>query len=367
MSVLTGDAEHSEATSPLPRPVRRRSPGVGRVLLTALACALVGAGIASVGTGAFAITPGEIVATLAHRVGLEIGTLPDATTQAVLVEVRLPRVVLGVLVGAALGCAGAVLQGVFGNPLAEPGIIGVSLGATAGAVLSIGLGIATFGAWSTPVAAFVGGLLTTLVVYGLSRSGRRTEVVTLVLTGIGINALAGGAVGLVTYYADDAELRSITFWNLGSVGAATWPTVLATAPWALAGLLAAPACARRLDLLALGDGPARHLGVDVERTRLACIVLVAVLTAAAVAVSGVITFVGLVVPHLLRLVAGPGHRILIPGSALGGALVIVLGDLAARTLAAPAEIPLGVLTALIGAPFFLWLLRRTRAHQGGWA
>lgn len=190
---------------------------------------------------------------------------------------------------------------------------------------------------------------------------------TLILTGIAVNAFAGALIGLFIFFADNAQITQITFWQLGSLAQATWPKVLAVLPCAVLGLLVAPFYARKLDLLALGERPARHLGVDVERLRIVLVLVVALLTAAAVAVAGIITFVGLLVPHLLRMANGPGHRFLIPGSALGGALVLVAGDLAARTVADPAELPLGVLTALFGSPFFFWLLRRTRRRQGGWA
>ncbi|CAM5447265.1 ABC transporter permease OS=Streptomyces microflavus OX=1919 GN=Smic_20410 PE=3 SV=1 [Streptomyces microflavus] len=255
------------------------------------------------------------------------------------------------------------MQGVFGNPLAEPGVIGISAGAAVGAVASIALGLTFFGNWTITVFAFIAGLATVLLVYTLSRSGGRTEVVPSPAPSI---AFAGALIGLFIFFADNAQITQITFWQLGSLlpGLAK---VLAVLPCALAGLLIAPFYARKLDLLALGERPARHLGVDVERLRILLVLVVALLTAAAVAVAGIISFVGLLVPHLLRMANGPGHRFLIPGSALGGALVLVAGDLAARTVAAPAELPLGVLTALFGSPFFFWLLRRTRCKQGGWA
>lgn len=346
---------------------RRGLPGRTTLLIGGLVVLLVAAALLSAGLGAFPIPPDEVIGAVLDRLGISNGATPDALAQSVLFEVRFPRIALGILVGAALGCAGALMQGVFGNPLAEPGVIGVSSGAAVGAVAVIVLGIAPFGGWTVMVAAFLGGLLTTMLVYAAARNGGRTEVVTLVLTGIAVNAIAGALIGLLSFVADDAELRSVTFWNLGSVTAATWPVVAVVTPAAVVGLLLAPALARQLDLLSLGEAPARHLGVDVERLRLAAIGLVALLTASAVAVAGVITFLGLVVPHLIRLIAGPGHRVLVPASALAGAVVLVAGDLAARTIAAPAEIPLGVLTALIGAPVFLSLLRRTRARQGGWA
>lgn len=259
------------------------------------------------------------------------------------------------------------MQGSFANPLAEPGIIGVSSGAALGAVAAIVGGFVLLDTWSVAAAAFVGGLITVAVVYFASRSDGRTEVVTLILTGVALNALAGAVIGLITYLSNDAELRSITFWTLGSVAQATWPKVLVVLPIAIAGVVVASSQARRLDLLALGERSARHLGVDVERLRVLMLFVIALLTAAAVAVSGIILFVGLVMPHIVRMIAGPGHRVLLPASALAGALALVVADTISRTAIEPSEIPLGVLTALVGAPFFLWMLRRTRARQGGWA
>ncbi|MEU9077812.1 iron ABC transporter permease [Kitasatospora sp. NPDC048538] len=350
-----------ETGLPTPR-TRNRAP----LLVTALAAALVLCALLAAGVGAYRIPLGDILASGAHRLGLG-GHALDRVPESVLWNVRLPRVVLALLVGASLGCAGALMQGVFGNPLAEPAVIGVSSGGAVGAVACIVLGLDAFGAWTASAAAFAAGLVTVFGVYLLARSGGRTEVVTLILTGVAVNAFCGALIGLLLFTADSAAISQVTFWQLGSLSQATWGKVLAVLPFAAAGLAVAPLYARRLDLLALGERPARHLGVDVERMRLVLITVVALLTAAAVAVSGIIGFVGLVVPHLLRMLAGPGHRFLLPASALGGALVLVAADLAARTLAAPAELPLGVLTALIGSPFFFWLLRRTRTRQGGWA
>ncbi|MFF4607575.1 FecCD family ABC transporter permease [Streptomyces sp. NPDC001339] len=345
---------------------RGRLPTRTAALALGLAVALLLAAPLSAGTGAYDIPVGDVIRSLLHQLHLGGGVL-DRAGESVLWHVRLPRVVLAMLVGASLGCAGALMQGVFGNPLAEPGVIGISSGAAVGAVGAIALGLTFLGNWTVTVCAFGAGLLTVLAVYALSRSGGRTEVVTLILTGIAVNAFAGALIGLFLFTADTAQITQITFWQLGSLAQATWPKVLAVLPCAVVGLAMAPLYARRLDLLALGERPARHLGVDVERLRRALILVVALLTGAAVAVAGVITFVGLLVPHLLRMAAGPGHRFLIPGSALGGALTLVVADLAARTVAQPAELPLGVLTALFGSPFFFWLLRRTRRRQGGWA
>ncbi|MCX7620033.1 MAG: iron ABC transporter permease [Acidimicrobiales bacterium] len=340
------------------------SPGV---LLAGLGVSLLAAMIVAAGKGAVSVTPGEIVATIAHRVGVNVGSLPDPTTQSVVWDIRLPRVVLAAFVGASLGCAGAAMQGGFSNPLAEPGVVGVSSGAALGAVLSIVVGFTAFGNWSLTAAAFTGGLATVTAVYLTARNNGRTEVVTLLLTGIAVNAATGAAIGLASYLSTDAQLRAITFWTLGSVAQATWPKVAVVAPVAAGGIAILLCQAGRLDLLALGERPARHLGVDVERLRRVLLVGVSLLTAAAVAVSGIIMFVGLAVPHLVRMAAGPTHRNVMPASALGGALVLVACDLAARTIAAPAELPLGVLTALVGAPLFFWLLRQTRRSHGGWA
>lgn len=350
-------------TAPEQKPQRR---GATWLLTAALLGVLLLLALLSAGLGAYDIPLGDVLSSVQHRIGLG-GAALERVPESVLWNVRLPRVVLALLVGASLGCAGALMQGVFGNPLAEPGVIGISAGAAVGAVASIALGLSFLGNWTVTVCAFVSGLLTVLLVYAMSRSGGRTEVVTLILTGIAVNAFAGALIGLSIFFADNAQISQITFWQLGSLAQATWPKVLAVLPCALLGLAVAPFYARKLDLLALGERPARHLGVDVERLRVVLVLVVALLTAAAVAVAGIITFVGLLVPHLLRMANGPGHRFLVPGSALGGALVLVAGDLAARTVAAPAELPLGVLTALFGSPFFFWLLRRTRRRQGGWA
>lgn len=340
----------------------------GGVLITALAAALVITVVLAVGSGQVAIGPAEVLGSMLHRVGLDVGPLPaHPQGESVLWLVRMPRVLLGVIVGASLGCAGALMQGVFGNPLAEPGVIGVSAGAAVGASGAIVLGGAAAGAWPVAAAAFVGGLATTAAVYALARSGGRTEVVTLVLTGVAINAFAGGLIALFTFVAETGAREQIVFWQLGSLNGATWDAVVVVLPLAVGGLVGACLLARRLDLLSLGERAARHLGVDVERLRQIAIVLVGLLTASGVAFTGIVAFVGLVVPHLIRMLAGPGHRILLPASALGGALVLVVADLVARTAVANADLPLGMLTALVGGPFFFWMLRRTRATQGGWA
>ncbi len=337
---------------------------VGGLAVTLVIVCLVAASV-----GQFRIPLDEVLGSILHRLGIN-GLLPQPgapRADAALWEVRFPRVVLGVLVGIALGTAGALMQGVFGNPLAEPSVIGVSAGAAVGAFLVIVLGITIVGTWTVPVAAFTGGFVATLLVYGLARSGGRTEVVTLVLVGIAVNAFAGAAIGLLTFMAEDDVLRSIAFWNLGSLSRATWEAVAAVLPFVVVGVVVAQWHAPGLDLLSLGERAARHLGLDVERLRIVLITVIAALVGAGVAFTGVIAFVGLVVPHLVRIVTGPGHRVLLPASALGGAIVIVVADLIARTAVENQELPLGVLTALVGGPFFFWLVRRTRDRAGGWA
>lgn len=338
-------------------------------MVAVLVVALVVVCLLAASIGQFRIPFDEVLGSVLHHLGID-GLLPQPSApraDAALWEVRFPRVVLGALVGMALGTAGALMQGVFGNPLAEPSVIGVSAGAAVGAFLIIVLGITALGTWTVPVAAFVGGFLTTLLVYGLARSGGRTEVVTLVLVGIAVNAFAGAAIGLLTFVAENDALRALAFWNLGSLSRATWDAVVAVTPFVAAGLVVAMWYAPQLDLLSLGERAARHLGVDVERLRLVLITVIAALVGAGVAFTGIIAFVGLVIPHLVRIVTGPGHRVLIPASALGGAIVVVVADLIARTAIENQELPLGVLTALVGGPFFFWLVRRTRERAGGWA
>lgn len=337
-------------------------------LIGGLTVALVATVVVAAGRGQLAIPPAEVVGSFLHGIGLPFGPLPEHPQGDVtLWQVRFPRVVLAVLVGAALSAAGALMQGVFGNPLAEPGVVGVSSGAAFAAAIAIVYQLTFFGAWTIPVLAFVGGLVTTVSVYLLSRADGRTEVVTLVLTGIAVNALAGAGLALMLFLGDTQAREEIVFWQLGSLNGTRWIYVAVVAPFVGVGVLGALLVARRLDLLALGDRAARHVGVNVERLRMFSIVLVAMLTAAAVSFAGIIAFVGLVVPHLVRMVVGPGHRVLVPASALGGALLLSLADLFARTAVPYAELPIGMLTSLVGGPFFFWLLRRSRRSAGGWA
>ena len=341
----------------------RRQTTVLSLLSTILVCVA----LASLGIGAVAISPGEIVAILGEKIGVNLPWDFDTGQAAVLVSIRVPRIILGIIVGAGLAVSGAAMQGLFRNPLADPALIGVSSGAALAAVLVIVLGTTVFGAVigplgqaAIPLAAFIGGFGITLLVYRLSRLGGATDVANLLLAGIAINAIAGAATGLVTYMADDQQLRTLTFWAMGSLGGATWHQIGVAMPFLLAGMIGIPLYARALNVLLLGEAEAGHLGFPVERLKQVMILLVALAVGASVALTGVIGFVGLMVPHLLRLWTGPDHRLLLPGSALLGASLLLVADLLARTLVAPAELPIGIITTLVGGPFFLWLLIRKR-------
>lgn len=345
------------------------SPRIRTLGLTLLLAGVVVGGIVlSAITGQLAITPTEVAGSLLRAMGIDTTWAPtDPIVESTLWVVRFPRIVMGLLVGAALAVAGAVMQAIFGNPLAEPGVVGVSSGAALGAATAIVLGASVLGGAGIAVFAFLGALLATLLVYVVSRAGGRTEVVTLLLTGIAINAFAQAGIAFVLFVADTASREQIVFWQLGSIAGSLWSQVAIVAVVGVAGVIAAVLLAQRLDLLALGERNARHLGVNVERLRLGSIVLVALLTGVAVAFTGIIAFVGLVVPHIIRMIIGPAHRGLIAASAVGGGALLVLADLLTRTLVAGAELPIGMLTSLIGGPFFFYLLWRQRRRSGGWA
>lgn len=337
-------------------------------LVILLAGILVGGVVLSAITGQLPITPTEVAGSLLRAIGIDTAWAPtDPIVESTLWVVRFPRIVMGLAVGAALAVAGAVMQAVFGNPLAEPGVVGVSSGAALGASAAIAVGASVLGGPGVALFAFIGGLLATLLVYAVARAGGRTEVVTLLLTGIAVNAIAQAGIAFVLFVADTASREQIVFWQLGSLGGSRWDQVALVTIVAAVGITLALVLARRYDLLALGERNARHLGVDVERLRLVSIVLVALLTGAAVAFTGIIAFVGLVVPHLIRMIIGPAHRGLVLASAVGGGALLVVADLLTRTLVAGAELPIGMLTSLVGGPFFFWLLYRQRRRSGGWA
>lgn len=339
------------------RPARFRAG----LLTPALVLGVLVASILSLTTGAADL---GLRAVLAALTGGEVA-LRD---RVILFDIRLPRLVMGLAVGAALAVSGVLLQGLFRNPLADPGIVGVGAGAGLGAVLAIVLGgllpasvASALGVNLVPLAAFGGGWIATLVLYHLATTGGRTQMATMLLAGIALGALAGAVTGLLVYLADDRQLRDLTFWAMGSLAGATWGKLGAGLPLIALVLGLAPRLGKGLNALALGEAQAGHMGVDVQRVKHLAVFGTAAATGAAVAVSGGIGFIGIVVPHLLRLAQGPDHRRLLPNAALLGAGLLVLADLAARQIVAPAELPIGIITALLGAPVFLWiLLRQTR-------
>lgn len=349
-----------------------RRVGRTRTILAGCALLLISAFLASLAIGPVVITPEKVVSILWNGLfGVRGSSSIDVRDAIVVLDIRLPRTVLAVIVGAALAVAGAILQGVFRNPLADPGLVGISPGAALAAVAWI-----VFGSLAAPyvprivmnhalpVAAFVGSLVAIILLHRLATHEGRTSVANLLFAGIALGALAGAATGLIIFVASDQQLREFTFWTLGSLGGATWQRAGLAFPFALVLVTTSFWIARGLDVLALGEAEAFHTGVNVERIKRIAIVIVAAGVGAAVAVSGIIGFVGLVVPHLLRLSAGPSHKTLIAGSALLGAALLTASDIFARTIATPAELPIGVVTALIGAPFFIWLLRRNKRSFG---
>ncbi|WP_291794668.1 iron ABC transporter permease [Brevibacterium sp.] len=355
---------------PEPKPRGGRGRSAVGLLFLVLSVVLVLATLASAMIGQLFIPPGEVVGSFFRGLGLSFSWLPAPGQEfghEALWEVRFPRVAMTILVGAALAIAGALMQGIFGNPLAEPGVVGVSSGAAVGASFSILFGFTFLGSFTTPLFAFLAGLATTALVYGLARAHGRTEVVTLILTGVAVNAVAGAAISFIVFKAPTSAREQIVFWQMGSFNGSRWEQVSVILPIIIAGIAASLFLARQLDLLALGEKSARHLGVNVERLRMLAMIYVALLVSAAVAFAGIIAFVGLVVPHLVRMLIGPGHRALLPASVLGGAVLLVIADLGARTLVEFADLPIGMLTSLVGGPFFFYLLRRSRAASGGWA
>lgn len=348
----------------------RATRGAGLSIALAL-IVLAGITLSSV-IGQLAIAPSDVVGSLLRAVGVQNDWAPsDAIVESTLWVVRFPRIVMGLVVGASLAVAGAVMQAIFGNPLAEPGVVGVASGAALGAAAAIVLGAAglggILGGGGIALMAFAGGLLATLLVYAVSRSNGRTEVVTLLLTGIAINAFAGAGLAFLLFAGNAASREQIVFWQLGSLNGSRWQEVAIVAVTSVVGLTIALVIAGRLNLLALGERSARHLGINVEALRIGSIVLVALLTGVAVAFCGIIAFVGLVVPHVIRMAIGPSHRPLILASAIGGGALLVYADLLARTVIAGADLPIGMLTSLVGGPFFFFLLYRQRKRSGGWA
>jgi len=321
----------------------------------------------SLTVGAVSIPIGDVLIILLKRVGLFSSTEVDGMHEVVMNTIRLPRILLTLLIGGALGVSGAALQGLFRNPLVEPSIIGVSGGSASAVVLVIVFGriiaMPTEG-WAfdllLPVVAFTGGLVATFVVLRLSSQAGRTNIAVLVLVGVAMNALCGAIIGLSIFFADENQLRTFTFWTLGDLGGATWNKLIVAGPILIVASVLLLFHTRALNALALGEAEAYHMGVDVERTKLMIIVLSALGVGVSVSMSGMIGFIGLVIPHLIRILFHPDNRLVLPASIFGGALLLILADIVARTVVMPSELPIGVVTALIGAPFFMGLLLKAK-------
>lgn len=356
LNVLRSDTE-------TPSPHRER----GRHLLPSLAVALVFGVWMSLAIGPTGVSLAALPKALASLLGFQTGLSPQESL--VLFDIRLPRTVLAVFVGAALSVAGAIMQGMFRNPLADPGLIGVSSGAALAAVSVIAFADlyapafrAALGVHALPVSAFVGGLATTGLLVAITSRRQNVSTAALLLAGVALAALTQAMMGVVAFLSDDRALRDLTLWNMGSLAGASWSKVIGILPAAIILALILPRLIRDLNGLLLGEAEAFHLGVNVPRAKLVIVLATAIAVGAAVAVAGIVGFIGIVTPHVVRLVAGADHRTLLPASALLGATLVLIADVAARMIVAPAELPLGIVTAILGAPVFLHLVLRRGAH-----
>ncbi|HML28142.1 MAG TPA: iron chelate uptake ABC transporter family permease subunit [Hyphomicrobium sp.] len=321
----------------------------------------------TVATFSLAIGPtGISLQALPRAFEASLGYTTDAAAardRLVLIDLRLPRTLLAAFVGAALATSGAMMQGLFRNPLADPGLIGVASGAALFAIAIIVLGhgiaapvVAPFGIYALPFAAFVGGLITTMLLVAIASRHGELAVGTLLLAGIAVGAFAASLSGIIVYVSDDRELRDLTLWQMGSLSGASWQKVLAVSPFAITLAFLVPRLTRGLNGFLLGEAEAVYLGIDIERTKRLAIAATAAAVGAAVAVAGIIGFVGLVVPHVIRLICGPDHRVVLPASAVVGASLVIFADIVARMAVRPAELPIGIVLAFIGAPVFLHLV-----------
>lgn len=335
-----------------------------RLVLLALGAGLLSVVTAALAMGTVPVTPADVVRVVGAEMGLLPRTRVSPAVAVILGDIRLPRVALAAVVGAALATSGMIFQAVFRNPLADPAVIGVSSGAALGAVLVIvTVGAGSLAAFAVPIAAFVGALATGYLVYRLARVGPAVNVATLLLAGIAVAAIVSSLMSLVMSFSGE-RIRDIYTWLLGGLVAQGWRSVAVTLPVVIAGIAMTAWISHDLNVMALGEERAAQLGVDVAALKRRALAAGALLAAAAVSVGGIIGFVGLMTPHLLRLVVGADHRRLLPAVLLGGPTLLVLADLIARSVIAPQEIPVGVVTALIGGPFFLILLARARARRG---
>ncbi|MBN8653265.1 MAG: iron ABC transporter permease [Cytophagales bacterium] len=332
-------------------------------LIGILSIVLVMVALVALSIGQVTIPLKDIVLMVFYKVGLT-AQQPDAVFETVLWSIRLPRIVMTILIGAALAVSGAALQGLFRNPLVEPGLIGVSSGAALAVVTLVVFGSFLFAGSALgmslvmPVAAFAGGFAATMLVMKIGQQLGKTNIAVLILGGVAINAMAGALMGLVIFYADENQLRTFTFWTLGDLGGATWQKVLITAPVLILSSVWMLTYQFSLNAIAIGEAEAFHMGVDVERVKKSIVFFSALAVGVSVSLAGIIGFIGLVVPHLVRVIFRADNRLVLPASLLGGPILLLLADLLARTLVAPTELPIGVVTALIGAPFFIFLLVR---------
>jgi len=340
-----------------------------KLILLLLVLALIITVIVSLNVGYAQIPFPDILSMLGKQIPF-LDSFVDSSlllpqNEAIILQIRLPRILAGVLVGAALAAAGVLYQGVFKNPMADSYVLGVSAGAAVGASFSILFGVASvvFGLRLVQVAAFLGALSAMFLVYNISRVGSRVPVTTLLLCGIAVNFFLFAVVGLLEVIAGD-ELHAIVFWLVGGFSNVLWRDIWAVLPFIIIGIVAAYFYVRDLNLLAMGEETAHHLGVNVERAKQVLLVLASLLTAAAVSISGLVGFVGLMIPHLTRVVIGPDHRILLPTSTVIGAIFLVICDDLARVVATPfastLELPVGIITMLFGAPFFIFLFKKKK-------
>ncbi|MCZ8217840.1 MAG: iron ABC transporter permease [Acidovorax sp.] len=351
------------------QPGARWSPGrLSPRAALAIGAALVGLSFVWASTrGAYAIAPAQLWQVLLQAVGAA-PSAEQAPEYLVFINIRLPRLLMGVAAGAGLGLAGALMQGLFRNPLADPGLVGVSSGAALAAAATIVLGShwlpdmpRTLGSWALVGTAFGGGLLVTALIYALAQADGGTRMGLMLLAGVAVNALALSGLGYLNFISTDEQLRNLQMWLLGSLGGARWSAVLLVSGVVAAACALGLALARPLNAIALGEAQAALLGVPVERTKRLAVLVTALAVGAVTAATGIIGFIGLVAPHWVRLVAGPDHRVVLPGAALLGAALVLVADGVARTIVQPAELPLGVLTAFIGVPLFLAMLRQFRS------
>jgi iron complex transport system permease protein len=352
----------AQTSSPGSARLRTRRERIAPRLLIGSAALLAVAVVLSISIGATGAAFDAVPKLLSALVS-QASDPASAREELILLNIRLPRTILAMFVGASLAASGAMMQGLFRNPLADPAIIGVSAGAALGAVSIIALGhsfagpwIALLGIYAVPAAAFVGGMGATLVLVAVAQRRGQLMVGTLLLAGLAVAAMAEAAMGFISYLSDDRALRDLTLWRLGSLAGASWAKVLGVIPFAIVVVVIIPYLVRGLNGLLFGEAEAFHLGIDVERIKRLVVVTTAASVGAAVAVAGIVVFVGIVVPHFVRLIAGPDHRIVLPASALLGAVLAVSGDIVARTLVAPAELPIGIVMAVIGGPVFLHLV-----------